>query len=61
MNVSGHLRAPAALPPGKTAPGTHWMGGWLGPRDGLDNVKKKYLPYVGNRTPSSHSARNYAD
>jgi hypothetical protein len=23
------------------APGTHWIGGWVGPRAGLDDVKKK--------------------
>jgi hypothetical protein len=23
------------------APGTHWIGGWLEPRAGLDDVKKK--------------------
>jgi hypothetical protein len=22
--------------PGKRAPGTHWIGGWVGPRAGLD-------------------------
>jgi hypothetical protein len=24
------------LPPGKRTPGTHWIGGWVGPRAGLD-------------------------
>jgi hypothetical protein len=23
------------------APGTHWMGGWVGPRVGLDDVEKR--------------------
>jgi hypothetical protein len=23
------------------APDTHWIGGWVGPRAGLDDVKKK--------------------
>jgi hypothetical protein len=31
MEVSGQLHAPAALPPGKEPPGTHWIGGWVGP------------------------------
>jgi hypothetical protein len=33
VEVSGHLHAPAALPPG-----THRIGGWVGPRAGLDTV-----------------------
>jgi len=37
--VGGHLHAPAALPPGKT-----WyplcIGGWVGPRAGLDGCEK---------------------
>jgi hypothetical protein len=24
------------LPPGERNPGTHWIGGWVGPRAGLD-------------------------
>jgi hypothetical protein len=32
------LHAPAALPPRERAPGTHWIGGWVGPRVGLDAV-----------------------
>jgi hypothetical protein len=27
--------------PVERAPGTHWMGGWVGPRAGLDDVEKK--------------------
>jgi hypothetical protein len=34
MSVGGQLHAPAALPPGKR-PGTHCIGGWVGPRAGL--------------------------
>jgi len=37
MGVSGQRHAPAALlPPGKGPPGTHWTGGWVDPRAGLD-------------------------
>jgi hypothetical protein len=35
MRVGGQLHALAALPPGKR-PGTHCIGGWVGPRTGLD-------------------------
>jgi hypothetical protein len=36
--VSGQFHAPAALTPGN---GTHWKGGWVGPRPGLDDVERK--------------------
>jgi hypothetical protein len=45
MEVSGQLHAPTALPP-ERARGTHWVGGLVGPRAGLDDVEKgKFLPY----------------
>jgi hypothetical protein len=37
--VSGQLHAPAAFPPGKDPTGTHWVGGWVGPRAVLVDVK----------------------
>jgi hypothetical protein len=40
MGVGGQRHAPAALPPGKR-PGTHFIGGWVGPRavlDGCENL-----------------------
>jgi hypothetical protein len=44
----GQLHAPAALLPGERAPGIHWIGGWLGPRAGLDDMKKrKFLTVPG--------------
>jgi hypothetical protein len=46
--MSGQLQAQAALPPGERAPGNHWIGGWVGPRAGLDDVKKrKFLTLPG--------------
>jgi hypothetical protein len=26
--------------PGERAPGTHWIGGWVGPTVGLENVER---------------------
>jgi hypothetical protein len=43
MEVSGQLHAPAALPPGERAPGTHWIGGWVGPTAVLDAVVKRTI------------------
>jgi hypothetical protein len=39
LEVSGQLHAPAALPPGKS-PGNHFIGGWVDPRAGLDDMEK---------------------
>jgi hypothetical protein len=33
---------------GKRAPGTNWIGDWMGPRTGLDDVeRRKILPLLG--------------
>jgi hypothetical protein len=46
--VSGQLHAPAALPPGKEPPGTHWIGGWVDLRAGLNEMeKRKFLTLPG--------------
>jgi hypothetical protein len=48
MEVSGQLDSPAVLPPGKAPRGTHWLGGRVDPKDGLDDVKKrKFLSLPG--------------
>jgi len=39
MWVGGQRHAPAAFPPGKR-PGTHCIGGWVGPRAGLGGFGK---------------------
>jgi hypothetical protein len=36
MGVSGQHRLGRAFPPGKGPPSTHWLGGWVGLRAGLD-------------------------
>jgi hypothetical protein len=40
MEVSVQFNAPAALSSGDRVPGTHWIGGWVGPRVSLDAVEK---------------------
>jgi hypothetical protein len=43
----GHFTA------GERAPDTHWIGGWVGPRAGLNAVKKRnFFTSAGNRTPA---------
>jgi hypothetical protein len=44
MEVSGQLHVPAALPRGERAPGTHWIGDWVGPRAVLDAEEKRKIP-----------------
>jgi hypothetical protein len=41
--VGGQRHAPAAVSPGKR-PGTHFIGGWVGSRDGLDGFEKYRRP-----------------
>jgi len=53
MEVSGHLRVPAALLPGKETPSIHYTGGWMGSRVGLYMVAKgKILAPVRDQIPS---------
>jgi hypothetical protein len=45
--VGGELSAsrPGRFTAGERSPGTHWRGGWVGPRAGMDDVeKRKILP-----------------
>jgi hypothetical protein len=39
---------PCRFTPGERVPGTHWIGGWVDPGDGLDHVeKRKFLIVPG--------------
>jgi hypothetical protein len=48
---------PAGFTPTGRAPGTHWIGGWVGPRAGMDALVKKFPAHAGTRT-SDHPARS---
>jgi hypothetical protein len=53
---------PCSFTPGERVPGTHWIGGWIGPRSGLDTVEKTKSFTAGNRTSAVQSvARRYTD
>jgi hypothetical protein len=41
MEVRGQVHAPAALPPRERSPGTHWIGGWVGPSAFLDAMVRR--------------------
>jgi hypothetical protein len=39
---------PSCFTPGERAPVTHWIGGWVDPRAGLDTAEKKtFLTLLG--------------
>jgi len=35
---------PSHFTPKESSPTTHWIGGWMGPRAGLDMVSKRKIP-----------------
>jgi hypothetical protein len=48
MDVSGQHHTPAALYPLEMAPRTHWTGGLVGLRAGMDTAQRKNpLPLPG--------------
>jgi hypothetical protein len=57
------MHGPAVLSPGEISAGTHWIGGCVGPRAGLDATeKRKILPLPEISTPAVQpAARRYTD
>jgi hypothetical protein len=51
---------PCCFTPGERAPSTHWIGGWVDPRAGLDDVEeRKFLTLAGlELRPLGRPARN---
>jgi hypothetical protein len=43
MEVSGQIHTHAAITPGKTTHGTHYIGGWVGPSVGLNVMEKRLI------------------
>jgi hypothetical protein len=41
LEVSGKRDAPPRFNPGENPPITHWIGGWVGPRTGLETVEQR--------------------
>jgi hypothetical protein len=50
----------SASRPGRFTPGTHWIGGWVDPRTGLDEMeKRKFLTISGlELRPLGRTARS---
>jgi hypothetical protein len=57
MEVSGQLHASAALAPEEKT-GIHWMGGWVGPRAGMDAVVKRKIPSPRRESNPDRPARS---
>jgi hypothetical protein len=56
MGVSGQFHYPGHFTPKERAPSTHWIGGWVDPRAGLDTVvKRKILSPCRDSNPRSSS------
>jgi len=49
MEVSGQLHCTL---------GTHWIGGWVGPRADLDAVVKRKIPWPCWKSKLTHPANN---
>jgi hypothetical protein len=43
-SLTSALDGPARFTPRERAPGTHWIGGWVGPRAVLDVMVKRKIP-----------------
>jgi hypothetical protein len=59
VGVEWSASHPGRFTSGERAPSTHWIGGWVGPRAGLDDVeKRKLLTLPGlELRPLGHPAR----
>jgi len=60
MEVGGQRHATAALALGKR-PGTNSMGGWMGPRAGMDGCGKSRPPPVFDSRTVEPVASRYTD
>jgi len=56
--VSGQLHDLAVLCARKELRGTHWMGGWVGPKAGLHGVAKRINPFPFRESNSGRPARS---
>jgi hypothetical protein len=48
---------PSRFTPRDRAPGTHWIGSWVGRRAGLDAVVKRKILSLSQDSNSNHPAR----
>jgi hypothetical protein len=51
---------PGSFTPRERAPGTHWIGGWVGPRAVLDAVVERKIPSTRRESNPDRPARSPA-
>jgi hypothetical protein len=56
--VSGQRHAPAALYPRERNPGTHWTGGWVGSKAGLDTEVRGKISCLCQGSTLGHPVRS---
>jgi hypothetical protein len=61
MRVSGQLNFLFTFTPRNITPVIHHIGGFVGPRTGLDSLDKISLPAPGNRTAVPRTPGHYND
>jgi hypothetical protein len=63
LDLSTSWREWLASHPGRFIPGTSWIGGWVDPRAGLDDMeKRKFLTLPGlNHSVNQSVASHYTD
>jgi hypothetical protein len=60
MEVNGEIHVLVVLLP-EESPGAHWVGGWVGPRTGLDAMeKRKIFCPCGESIPDSSVVQSAA-
>jgi hypothetical protein len=52
---------PDRFTPGKRAPSTHWIGGWVDPRAGLDDLEKRKFLILPGLVAVQPVASRYTD
>jgi len=58
LNLSYRRRLVISFIPGKIAPGTHWIGSWVGLRADLDAVVKRKITILCWSSNPDHPARS---
>jgi hypothetical protein len=62
LNKGEGLHAPVTLRPGERVPGTHFTGGWVGPRAAVKAVEKTKIRHCRESNPGRQPvARRYAE
>jgi hypothetical protein len=56
--VSGRVYGPVASSPVNIVHDTNWIGGWVGPREGLDASEKRHICWLSRESNNSPAAQH---